>query len=71
MVTSNFWLFPKMKSALRDKDFGILMTYKKSVMAALTAVPQQESQKCFQQWQHRGAKFIAAQGEYFKGNSCQ
>jgi hypothetical protein len=34
----------------------------------LKAVPQQEFEKCFQQWQDRVAKCTAAQGEYFEGN---
>jgi len=33
----------------------------------LKVIPQQEFQKCFQQWQHRWAKCIAAEGEYFEG----
>jgi len=32
----------------------------------LKAVPQQEFLKCFQQWQHRWAKCIAIQEEYFE-----
>jgi hypothetical protein len=32
----------------------------------LKAIPQQEFQKCFQQWQHCWAKCIAAQGVYLK-----
>jgi hypothetical protein len=41
---------------------------------ALKVIPQQEFQKCFQQWQHHSDKCIAAQGEYFKDNpsvSCK
>jgi hypothetical protein len=37
---------------------------------ALKAIPQQEFQKCFQQWQNQ-AKCIAAQGEYFEGGLSQ
>jgi len=33
---------------------------------ALEAIPQQEFQKCFQQWQYHWAKYIAAQWEYFR-----
>jgi hypothetical protein len=36
---------------------------------ALKANPQQEFQKCFQQWQHRWTNFIATEGEYFRGAS--
>jgi len=37
----------------------------------LKAVPQQEFQKCFQQWQHCWAKCIGAQGEYSVGDPSQ
>jgi hypothetical protein len=36
------------------------------VMTELKAIPQQEFQKCFQPWQHRWGKCIAAQGESSK-----
>jgi len=38
---------------------------------ALKDIPQQEVQKCFQQCQHRWAKPIIAQGEYFEGDLCR
>jgi hypothetical protein len=49
----------------------MLKTSRKNVKTALKAIPQQEFQKCFQQWQHHWAKCIAAQGEYFKGDPSQ
>jgi len=33
---------------------------------ALKVIPQQEFQKCFQQWQHIRVKCIVAHGEFFK-----
>jgi len=44
---------------------------KENLTTALKAVLQQELQKCFQQWQHRWAKCIVAEGEYFKGDPSQ
>jgi hypothetical protein len=41
------------------------------VMTPLEAIPQQEFQKCLQWCQHRWAKCIAAQGEYFEGDPSQ
>jgi hypothetical protein len=35
----------------------------------LKSIPQQKFQKCFQQWQHCCAKYVAAQGKYFEGDS--
>jgi len=37
-------------------------------MTALKAIPQQEFQKRFQQWQHHWANCIVAEGEYFEGD---
>jgi hypothetical protein len=41
------------------------------VTMALKDISQQEFQKCFQLWQHRWAKCIAAQGEYLVGDLSQ
>jgi len=59
-----------MKCALRGQRFQDIDTpkEKKNMMTALKAVPQQEFQKCFWQWQHRWAKCISAEVEYFKGD---
>jgi hypothetical protein len=61
LAPNDFWLFQKIKSGY--------WTYPKNV--ALGVIPQQEFQKCFQQWQHRTAKCISAQGEYFEGDPSQ
>jgi hypothetical protein len=44
-----------------------MKTLKKDVTAVPKVLPQKEFQKCFKQWQHRWAKDIAAQEEYFEG----
>jgi hypothetical protein len=64
-------MFPKMKSALKGRRFQETEHTQKIVTMALKAIPQQEFQKCSQQWQLRWAKCIAAQGVYFKGDSSQ
>jgi hypothetical protein len=46
-----FWLFPKIKSALKGRRFQNIGDIK-NVMTVLEAIQQQEFQKCFQQWQH-------------------
>jgi hypothetical protein len=59
LALNDFWLFPKIKSALKDEDIRILKIPRKNVTMALKAIPQQVFQKCFQQWQQHWAKFIA------------
>jgi hypothetical protein len=39
--------------------------------AVLKGIPQQEVQKYILQWQRHWAKCIAAQGEYFEGDTSQ
>jgi hypothetical protein len=71
---NDFWLFGIIKSALKGRRSqgteGIPPPTQK-VTTALKAIPQLEFQKCFQQWQHRWAKCIAGQGEYFEGDPSQ
>jgi hypothetical protein len=42
----------KIKSALKERRFHDTEDIQINVMMALKAIPQQEFQKCFQQWQH-------------------
>jgi len=42
-----------------------------SNMTTLNVIPQQNFQKYIQQWQHRWAKCIAAQGKYSEGYPSQ
>jgi hypothetical protein len=52
-VSSDFWLFPRMKSALKGQIFQDIEDIQENAIAALKAIQQQEFQKCFQQWQLR------------------
>jgi len=46
LAPNDFWLFPKVKR-FQDTEGT-----QKNVTMALKAIPQQGSQKCFQQWQY-------------------
>jgi hypothetical protein len=35
----------------------------------LQSIPEEEFQKCFEQYKHRFAKFIGAQGDYLEGDN--
>jgi hypothetical protein len=66
LAQNDFWLFPTIKSVLKGRRFQ-----DNDMMTAMKAIPQQEFQKCFQQWQHHWAKHIADQGENFEGHPSQ
>jgi hypothetical protein len=59
LAPNDFWLFTAMKFALNRHSFQDTEDMKKKV-TVLKAVPQQEFQKCFQQWRHRwiGAQLL-------------
>jgi len=42
LAPNNFWLFPKIKSALKGQRFQDTEDIQKDVMMALKAIPQQE-----------------------------
>jgi hypothetical protein len=39
------------------------------VTTILKSIPEEEFQKCFEQWKHRLPKYIGVQGDYFEGDS--
>jgi hypothetical protein len=58
LVLNDFWPFPKIKPSIKGRRFQDIEDIQKK---KVTCIP-----KCFHQWQHCGAKCIAAQGEYFE-----
>jgi hypothetical protein len=58
------WLLAvsKRKLCLKGTNISGYWRHRKNVMTVLKAVPKQEFQKCYQQWQHRRTKCIAVQG---------
>jgi hypothetical protein len=63
LIPNDLRYFTKIKSALRVQRFQDTEDIRRNVMMVLKAIPQQEFQNCFQQWQHRWAKCITAQGD--------
>jgi hypothetical protein len=67
LAPSDFWLFTKIKSALKgQRDFRVLKTSNDTKSYSTTGVP-----KMFPTVEHCWAKCTAVQGEYFKGNLSQ
>jgi hypothetical protein len=71
LAVNDFWVFPKIKCALKGRKCQDTEDIQKNVTTALKAVLQQEFQKCFLQWQHRWAKYMAVQEEYFECDPSQ
>jgi len=71
LAPCNFWLFPKLKNALKGQRFADLSDIQRDVKTLLRGIPENDFQDCFRQWHHRLTKCIASQGEYFKADSSR
>jgi hypothetical protein len=67
----DFWLFPKLKNALKRQRFADLFDIQRNVKTLLWGILENDFQDCFHQWHHRLTKRIASQGEYFEGDSSR
>jgi len=71
LAPCDFWIFPKLKNALKRQRFADLSDIQRNVKTLLRVIPENEFQYCFRQWHHRLTKCLASQGEYFEGNSSR
>lgn len=68
MAPCDFWLFPKLKMPLKGTRFQTREDIMQNATDHLRAIPKEDFQRCFQQWQKRWEKCVAAQGDYFEGD---
>jgi len=64
----DFFLFPRLKKVLKRHQFEATEDIKQNSMKTLLDIPKEEFTKCFQQWQQRWAKCVAAAGNYVEDN---
>ena len=63
----DFWMFPKLKMALKGKRFDDIETIQSNATRELKAIPKRESQDCFEKWKHLWNRVIQSSGDYFEG----
>ncbi|GFV41153.1 mariner Mos1 transposase [Trichonephila clavipes] len=68
MSPSDFFLFPKIKNTSKGHRFQDIETMKLNSTQQLQAISKSEFQKCFEDWNHRWAKCVTANGAYFEGD---
>jgi len=68
LAPADFYLFPRLKSALQEDHFYDATDIIKNVMEELKRLSQNGFQECFQHICSRWQKCIVAQGDYFEGN---
>ena len=60
LTPSDFWLFPKLKNALKGQRFADLSDIQRNVKTLLQGIPENDFQDYFRQWHHRLTKCIAS-----------
>jgi hypothetical protein len=71
LAPCDFWLFPKLKNALRGQNFTDIPDIQPNVTTLLRGIPENDFEDGFRHWHHRLTKSIASQGKYFEGDSSR
>lgn len=67
LAPCDFWLFPKVKSAISGRPFSRIQDLARAVKSELERLPASEYHSCFQAWRMRMQRCIEAEGKYFEG----
>jgi hypothetical protein len=68
LAPCDFFLFQKVKLAVKGYHSGSTEDIQRSVTQLLNDIPQNSFQKCYKQWLHRWKRRVQAQGMYFEGD---
>jgi len=65
----DFFFFPKLKFHLKDRHFGTVDNIQKFVTEQLRALPHEEFQHCYREWDQCLRQCVASQENYFDVDS--
>ena len=65
----DFFFFPKLKFHLKGRHFGTVDNIQKVVTDQLRALPHEDFQHCYREWEQRLRRCVASQGNYFEGDN--
>ncbi|EFN89680.1 Histone-lysine N-methyltransferase SETMAR, partial [Harpegnathos saltator] len=66
LAPCDFWLFPKLKLAMKGNRFDTILVIQKTSTAILKAIPADEYKKCFEKFVERFQRCIDSGGDYFE-----
>jgi len=66
---SDFFLFPKLKFHVKGHHFGTVDNIQKVMTDQLRALPHEDFQHCYREWEQRLQRCVASQGIYFEGDN--
>lgn len=69
LAPCDFFLFPKLKLALRKTIFKSIEEIEQKTTKELKAIPKKSFEKCMNDWIVRWKKCVASEGDYFEGDS--
>ncbi|EFN76727.1 Histone-lysine N-methyltransferase SETMAR, partial [Harpegnathos saltator] len=64
LAPCDFWLFPKLKLAMKGNRFDTIPVIQKTSTAILKAIPTDEYKKCFEKFVERFQRCIDSEGDY-------
>jgi transposase len=64
----DFFLFLKLKFHLKGRHFGTVDNIQKVVTDQLRALPHEDFQHCYREWEQHLRRCVASQGNYFEGD---
>jgi len=70
LAPCDFWLFPKLKSALKGTHFESVEAVKTKTTEVLKTLQEKDFQHCFNQWKIRMERCVKHGGEYIEGEKC-
>ena len=62
-----FWMFLKLKMALKGKRFDDIETIQSNATRELKVTPKSAFEDCFKMWMHRWERVVQSNGDYFEG----
>ena len=63
----DFWMFPKLKMALKGKRFDDIETIHSNATRELKVIPKSAFEDCFKMSKHRWDPVVQWNGDYFEG----
>ena len=64
----DFFLFLKLKFHLIGRHLGTVDNIQKVVTDQLRALPHEDLQHCYREWEQRLRRCVASEGNYFEGD---
>lgn len=68
LAPCDFFLFPRMKSAMKGNRYATIEELKSTSQELLKAISQTDWKKCFDDWKVRWKKCVLSGGAYFEGD---